>query len=188
MPQSDFWCLAPPHQGKPVLCNTLPTRLPPHCFCFDARRGRPAPHDRALNQSACSHSPKNQNNTLTRNTRKNTDKRLSQCVWIQLRGKNRKQQEEEGKKKGKHSLTVDPEEALSTHIGAVKYFIAGTVFPPNGGTNEEQLKIKAVRQTTGDESQREVFCRHKNPRVLPDGCLCTSRTRRPVFTGQISTW
>lgn len=32
------------------------------------------------------------------------------------------------RKKRKHSLAVDPEEALSTRIGAAEYFIAGTVF------------------------------------------------------------
>lgn len=59
-------------------------------------------------------------------------------------------------------------------------------FPPNGGTNEEQLKIKAVRLATGTSRNRGGFCRCQNPRVLPDGCLCTSRPSRPVFTGQIS--
>ena len=49
----------------------------------------------------------------------------------------------------KKLLAVDPEEAASTRVGAVEYFMANTVFLPNRSTNEEQLKSKPSNSQQG---------------------------------------
>lgn len=80
---------------------------------------------------------------------------------------NKRQQKEEKKQKGKHSLTVDPEEALSTRIGAVKYFIAGTVFRLTEALMRNNWKSKASDRRQGTSRNREASVGIKTPEFFP---------------------
>ena len=58
----------------------------------------------------------------------------------------------------KKLLAVDPEEAASTRVGAVEYFMVNTVFLPNRSTNEEQLKSKPSNSQQGRHAEAVSFC------------------------------